>query len=135
MMILLTTKSCTSCEEAKKVIKNRDDISVVEMVKKDGKYIYDDFEIPPTVGFPILYFGKDKLGKTSMLAGAEGIISFLTKGYVYAPQGKFCPLLKKDCIEKKCSKFSILYKGLVPEGGCADYWEPILFTEVLSKLK
>ncbi len=134
-MVLLTTKNCTSCEEVKKVIKNREDIPVIEMVKKDGKFIYDDVEIPSSVGFPVLYFGKDVKGQSSMLAGDTGIISYLTKGYVYAPSGKFCPTLKKDCIEKKCSKFSILFKGMVTEGGCSDYWTPILFTEVLSKLK
>lgn len=49
--------------------------------------------------------------------------------------GKYCPLLKKDCIELKCSWFTKL-TGTNPqtgqpvdEWGCAVAWTPILLVE------
>jgi hypothetical protein len=51
------------------------------------------------------------------------------------PQGKFCPLIKKDCIGPQCSWF-ILVRGHHPqtgnevdEWGCAVSWMPVLTIE------
>ena len=50
-------------------------------------------------------------------------------------QGKFCPLIKKDCIELQCSWFTQI-RGKHPqtgqdvdEYGCAICWTPILLIE------
>lgn len=132
-MTLLTIKNCSSCDEVKKVIHNKNiSISISELIKSEDKYVFDGIKIPEQVGFPILFFGKDKEGKPNMLAGEEGIISYLTSGYVMT-SGKFCPLIKKDCVGKKCSKFNIFYKGMIPEGACSDFWTPVLLTELISK--
>jgi len=120
----------------KKVLRDSDsDIEIVEMKKINGKYTFDGNILADGVGFPILYFGKDADQKPNYLAGKEGIISYITKGYVYSPHGDMCPYTRKNCMEKKCAKFSILYKGLVPEGGCSDYWTPILMTELISRIE
>jgi len=49
--------------------------------------------------------------------------------------GKFCPLIKKDCIELQCSWFTQI-RGMNPntgkevdEWGCAIAWMPILMIE------
>jgi len=50
-------------------------------------------------------------------------------------QGKFCPLIQKDCIELKCSWFTQI-RGVNPntglevdEWGCAITWMPMLLIE------
>lgn len=133
-MKLLTTPECEPCKEVKKFIRDKDiDIEIEEVKKRNGKYEFGGFELPAS--FPILYFGLDGDGKPNYLLGKEGIVSYLEKGYVYAPSGNKCPYRHRKCIEKKCVKFSILYKGMVPEGGCSDYWNPILMTELISRIK
>jgi hypothetical protein len=49
--------------------------------------------------------------------------------------GKFCPLIKKDCIELQCSWFTQI-RGMNPntgkevdEWGCAIAWMPVLMIE------
>jgi hypothetical protein len=49
--------------------------------------------------------------------------------------GKFCPLIKKDCIELQCSWFTLV-RGTHPqtgqevdEWGCAITWMPVLMIE------
>lgn len=134
-MTLLTVANCELCKEVKKVIKDKDaDVEIVEMKKVNGVYSFDGCNLPESIGFPILYFGKDGSGKPNLLGGKEGIISYITKGYVYSPEGHMCPYSRKACSEKKCVKFSVLYKGMVPEGGCSDYWTPILMTEIISRM-
>lgn len=134
-MTLITVPDCEPCREVKKIIKDKKmDVEIVEVKKRNDKYFFKDMELPSNGGFPILFFGLDANQKPNYLIGKEGIISYLTKGYVYSPEGKTCPYLKKTCIEKKCVKFSVLYKGMVPEGGCSDYWMPILLTETIARL-
>lgn len=133
-MTLITVADCEPCKEVKKVIRDKDiEIEVVEIKKKNDKYIFKDMELPAN-GFPILFFGLDGNQKPNYLIGKEGIISYLTKGYVYSPVGTTCPYFRKKCIEKKCVKFSVLYKGMVPEAGCSDFWAPILLSEILARL-
>lgn len=134
-MTLLTVNGCEPCKEVKKIIADKGiDVDVVEIKKYNGKYVYENFEFPEYAGFPILYFGVDpNNGKPNYLMGKEGIISYLTKGFVYSPEGKICPYSRKPCIETKCAKFGVFFKGMVPEGGCSDYWTPILITELISK--
>lgn len=135
-MTLLTVPNCEPCKEIKKVIKTRDlDIDIAELKKVNGRYSFDEQVLPEGIGFPILYFGKDSAGKPNYLGGLEGIRSYVTKGFVYSPSGHMCPYSRRACKEKKCVKFSVLYKGMVPEGGCSDYWTPILMTELISRME
>lgn len=135
-MTLITVPDCEPCKEVKKVIRDNDvDVEIVEIKKKNDKYFFKEIELPTNIGFPVLFFGLDANQKPNYLIGKDGIISYLTKGYVYSPEGKTCPYLKKNCIEKKCVKFSILYKGMVPEGGCSDYFNNLLLVEILRKMK
>jgi len=53
--------------------------------------------------------------------------------------GRFCPLLRKDCIESKCSWY-IQIRGNDPNTGnpvdkwdCAVAWAPTLFLEIAQK--
>lgn len=133
-MTLITVPECEPCKEVKKYIADKDiNVEVVEVKKYNGKYMFLNFELPSVGVFPILFFGVDKDQKPNYLIGKEGILSYLKSGFVYAPTGRNCPHRHRKCIEKKCAKFSIFYKGLIPEGGCSDYWTPILMTELISR--
>lgn len=134
-MTLLTVPNCEPCQAAKKIIRDNNlDVDIVEMKKNNGKYVFDGNTLPDSVGFPVLYFGKDGSQNPNYLMGREGIESYLLRGYVYSPEGHMCPYSRKACTEKRCVKFSVLYKGMVPEGGCSDYWTPILMTEIISRM-
>ena len=54
-------------------------------------------------------------------------------------QGKYCPLIKKDCIGLQCSWFTQM-RGINPntgepvdEWGCAVTWMPIMAVEIAQK--
>ena len=54
-------------------------------------------------------------------------------------QGKYCPLIKKDCIEMKCAWFTQM-RGINPntgepvdEWGCAVAWMPFMAVEIAQK--
>jgi hypothetical protein len=56
-------------------------------------------------------------------------------------QGKFCPLIKKDCIQLKCSWFTHL-RGTNPQTGdpvdeyaCAVTWLPMLLIETSKEVR
>ena len=133
-MRLYTIPNDKDCEEVLATIKDSN-IEVVELKKNGEQWVNDTIVFPHgDRGFPVLMVGEDANLKPNYLVGKEGIISFLEEGYVYAPDTKYCPYEKGDCRKRDCIKFTVLWKGIIPEGGCSDYWQPILLVELISKI-
>jgi hypothetical protein len=133
-MDLYVKKDCKGCDELKQwlEIENTKNINILETEQKDdGKYYLGE-RMSPVSNFPALLLGEVDQ-KQNFLFGKEGIQSYLSKGFLH--DVKTCPFMHTDCIEKKCEKFAILLKGLVPEGACSDYWTPILLIETMDVLK
>lgn len=132
-MIIYTTEDCKECLEVNAYVhvKKLENIEFKNLELRDGKYYDDDKEFPKVAGFPVLNVGETE-GKPNYVVGKEGIISFLEKRYLYTIRK--CPTLNTPCIETECELFTILYKGLVPEGGCSIKWNAILTTEIIKKL-
>ena len=132
-MMLLTTPECDPCNKIKQfILEENIDIEIKEIKKINGKYEYEGITIS---SFPVLYFGTDTNGSINYVMGFEGVKSYLEYGYIYATSGKRCPYLNKECIGSQCAKFTILYKSMIPEGACSDYWSPILMTELIRGIK
>jgi hypothetical protein len=141
MRKLYCVPECETCDELKEWIKDQSDSSIneiVELKKVEGEwhektedgYIKFDKNVK---AFPALLVGKYGDNQNVYIVGKEGIQSFLSKNYIY--EQKKCPYLNGPCIEKECGKFVIMNKGPIQEGGCGDYWTPILLTEILIKEK
>jgi len=135
-MKLYTLPNDESCQKMKDwAVNNSIEVETIELVslenewheKTENGYIKFDKSVK---SFPALLIGKQNNNDVYIM-GKDGIQSILSKGYIY--DSKTCPYLDKECIEKKCAKFVILTKGPLLEGGCGDYWTPILLTELLVK--
>ena len=56
-------------------------------------------------------------------------------------RGKFCPLIKEDCIQNKCMWWVHLLgrnpqtEEPIDEWDCAVYWQPILLVENAQKMR
>ena len=131
-MELYTTDNCVNCVEVEKYIEVKKlKIETKKLELKDGKYYDGEVELPAFRGFPVLKIGELE-GKPGYIVGKEGIFEFLEKGYLYT--SRECPEFSEPCREIKCEWFTILYRGLVPEGGCSVRWNAMLITELISKL-
>jgi len=129
--------NCEMCSQIKEWVKDNDIqvdeiIELVEIDKEWHEKTEDGFvKFDKSVhSFPALYMGNQN-NNAVYIVGKEGIQSILSKGYIY--ESKICPYFDKSCIEKECGKFVIMTKGPIQEGGCSDYWTPILLTEMLTK--
>jgi hypothetical protein len=140
MRKLYCVPDCEPCQEMKDWIKslhNPVELEIVELIDIEGAWhekTDDGFiKMDPSVrAYPALFVeGKDN--QNVYVVGKEGIQSLLEKNYIY--EQKTCPYLNGPCIEKECGKFVIMTKGPIQEGGCSDYWTPILLTEMLTKGK
>lgn len=132
-MRLFTVKDCKPCEEVKEIIDGLlVEVDIVELEERDDKYFLGEDEFPSGgKAFPMLEIIK---GQTrNLLCGKEGIVQLLEYGYI--SEKKLCPYQTGGCKGKLCAKFVVLYKGSIPEGQCADYWNPILGTEIISLLR
>ena len=132
-MDLYVKKDCQECDEVKQWIdaQNIKNVNLLVVEQKDGQN-YVGEEAVAISSFPSLFLGETG-GQKNYLSGKEGIRSYLSKGFIH--EIKTCPFIKTDCIEKKCEKFAILLKGMIPEGACSDYWTPILLIETMGLLK
>lgn len=139
MKKLYTIPDCIPCKEIKEWIEEQTfELQIIDLVKIDNEWhekIEDGFvKFDKSINsFPCLLVGSYDNKQNIYVIGKEGIISILEKGYLY--ESKYCPFINKACYEKKCAKFVIMTKGPILEGGCSDYWTPIILTEILTKGK
>lgn len=136
-MKLYTIPDCGDCYDVEQYIKeNNKKVEIVELKKIDDVWMEktdDGFkQFDETVkAFPALFVGEQQQGQRVFILGKEGSINYIDKGFIH--DVKMCPFMGKPCIEKECEKFVIMKRGSISQGGCSDYWTPILLTEMLTK--
>lgn len=136
-MKLYTIPNCGECSQVVSFIQeNKKDVEIIELKKIDEKWMEsteDGYKVfDETVkAFPALFVGEQREGQRVFIIGKEGSINYIKKGFIH--DVKICPFMGKPCIETECEKFVIMKRGAVSQGGCSDYWTPILLTEMLTK--
>lgn len=133
-MKLFITKDCEPCTRVKQYIQEQGiKVEMVEVLKKDDGTYELDGKLFPTHGkaFPMLLLQRG--AESNLLCGEEGVKQVLDMGFIY--QQKECPYYKEKCKLGECAKFTVLYRGSIPEGGCSDWWGPILNLEIISLLQ